>query len=121
MVSFVVPAPVVKAVDDAVAVQAALSRARSSVTVIAPISSVMVVPGAPEPRSAVAGAVIVSAPLVTAKVTVVSGSPGPPGAGAFTAAMLVTAAEAAGIVNPVAKMAAALRPRPTALRIESPP
>jgi hypothetical protein len=78
----------------------------------------MVVPGAPEPRFALAGAVIVSAPLVTAKVTVVSGSPGP---GALTAAMLVTAAEAAGIVNPVAKMAATLRPRPTALRIESPP
>jgi hypothetical protein len=79
----------------------------------------MSVPGAPEPRSAAVGAVIVSAPVVTAKVTVVSAL-GPPGAGALTAA-LVTAAEAAGIVNPVAKMAAALRPRPTALRIDSPP
>jgi hypothetical protein len=77
----------------------------------------MSVPGAPEPRFALVGAVIVSAPLVTAKVTVVFASG--PGAGALTAA-LVTAAEAAGIVNPVAKMAAALRPRPTALRIDSP-
>ena len=121
MVSAGAPPPVVKSVADASAIQAAVSEARSSVTVIAPISPVIVVPGAPEPRGAAAGAVIVSAPLVTAKVTVVSGSPGPPGAGAFTAAMLVTAAEAAGIVNPVAKMAAALRPRPTALRIDSPP
>jgi hypothetical protein len=120
MVSSGVAVPVVKSVADAVAVQEALSRARSSVTVVAPTSPVMVVPGAPEPRSAAVGAAIVSAPLVTAKVTVVFGSPGP-GAGAFTAAMLVTAAEAAGIVNPVAKMAAALRLRPTALRIESPP
>src|SRR6266496_2633221 len=76
MVSAGVPPPVVKSVADAVAVQEALSRARSSVTVVVPISPVMVVPGAPEPRFAVAGAVIVSAPLVTAKVTVVSGSPG---------------------------------------------
>src|ERR1700729_1168981 len=75
MVSFPVPAPVTKSVDDAVAVQEALSRARLSTTSTFPSTPVIVDPGAPEPRFAAAGAVIESAPLVTVKVIVVSGSP----------------------------------------------
>src|ERR1700723_3121135 len=112
MVSFGVAVPVVKLVADAVAVQVALSRARSSVTVTCPPrSEEMVLPGAPEPRFAEAGAVIESAPLVTVKVTVVFGSPaaGPP------AAVLVVAAHAAVPVRPVAMMAAALILRPSTL------
>ena len=49
--------------------------ARLSVTVTGPIGAPTVVPGAPEPRLAKPGAVIVSAPDVTVKVRVVSGSP----------------------------------------------
>src|ERR1700723_3901934 len=106
MVSFGVAVPVVKLVADAVAVQAALSKARSSVRMACPPrSEEMVLPGAPEPRFAVAGAVIESAPLVTVKVTVVFGSPGPP------AAVLVIAAHAAVGIKPVATMAAAVIPR----------
>ena len=75
IVSSGVPAPVVKSLDDAFALQAAASSARSSVTVTVPSRPEMVVPGAPEPRFADVGAVIVSAPEVTVNVTVVSGSP----------------------------------------------
>src|SRR5580692_7197929 len=64
-----------KSVDDAVAVHEALDSARLSVTVTSPIGAPIVVPGAPEPRFAAPGAVIVSAPDVTVKVRVVSGSP----------------------------------------------
>src|SRR5580693_739848 len=74
MVSAGVPPPVVQSVAEAVAVQVAASKARSSVTVTAPRAPVMVVPGAPAPRFAETGAVIDRAPVVTAKVTVVSGS-----------------------------------------------
>jgi hypothetical protein len=51
-----------------------MARARSSVTVTVPRAPVMVVPGALVPRSALTGAVIESAPELTVKVTVVSGS-----------------------------------------------
>src|SRR5690348_5370482 len=74
MVSSEVPPPVVHAVEAAVTVHEALSAARSSVTVMTPVAPEMVVPGAPLPRFALAGAVSDSAPVVTAKVTVVLGS-----------------------------------------------
>ena len=51
MVSSPVPPPVMKSVDDALAVQDAASRARSSVTVTGPSVPVMVVSGLPEPRA----------------------------------------------------------------------
>ena len=75
MVSAGVAPPVVQLLAEAVAVQDAASRARSSVTVTGPGTPAMVVPGAPVPRSTVAGAVSDKAPAVTVKVTVVSGSP----------------------------------------------
>jgi hypothetical protein len=75
MVSLGVAPPVVQALEDAVAVQDAVSRARLSATVTGPMAPVMVVPGAPLPKLAEAGAVIVKAPTVTVKVTVVFGSP----------------------------------------------
>src|SRR5258707_554698 len=79
MVSSGVAPPVVQSVEEAVVTQLAVSRARSSVTVTAPRAPEMRVPGAPPPRlTTVVGAVIDKAPEVTAKVTVVSGSP-PPG------------------------------------------
>jgi hypothetical protein len=105
-VSAGVAPPVVKAVEDAVAAQAAESRARSSVTVMAPMGPAMVEPGAPAPRFALTGAVIESAPTVTVKVTVVSGSPG---AGLEARAFAVTAAEAAVEVSTAPMMAATLR------------
>src|SRR5882724_517666 len=74
MVSLPVPPPVVQLVEEAVAFQEALSAARSSVTVTGPTVPEMVVPGAPLPRSAVAGAVSDRAPVVTVKVTMVFGS-----------------------------------------------
>jgi hypothetical protein len=75
MVSASVPPPVVQSDEEATTVQAAASRARLSVTVTVPRAPEMVVPGALVPRSMVAGAVIESAPELTVKVTVVSGSP----------------------------------------------
>jgi hypothetical protein len=77
MVSAGVPPPVVQSVEEAVAVHEAVSKARSSVTATAPRAPLMVVPGAPLPRSEEAGAVMDKAPEVTEKVTVVSGSPLP--------------------------------------------
>src|SRR5580698_9041526 len=74
-VAVMVLAPLMKSVDDAVAVHEALDSARLSVTVTSPIGAPIVVPGAPEPRFAAPGAVIVSAPDVTVHVRVVSGSP----------------------------------------------
>jgi hypothetical protein len=80
MVSSGVPPPVVQLLAEAVAIQDASSRARSSVTttegpaVPPPRTPVMVLPGAPVPRSTVPGAVSDSAPTLTVKVTVVSGS-----------------------------------------------
>jgi len=74
MVSAGVAVPVVQSLDDAVVVQLAESRARSSVTVTGPSDPEIVVPGAPVPRSAETGALIDKAPVVTVKVTVVSGS-----------------------------------------------
>jgi hypothetical protein len=79
---------VVKLVEAAVAVQLAWSSARLSVTTTLPTTPVMNPPGAPEPSDVAVGAVIVSAPLVTENVTVVSGSL--PGA-AFAAAPGVVA------------------------------
>src|ERR1700722_11867823 len=78
MVSSGVTPPVVQEPAEAVATQDAASRARSSVTTTespvapSPRSPEMVVPGAPEPRLAEAGAVSDKAPTVTVKVTVVS-------------------------------------------------
>jgi hypothetical protein len=99
----------------------------------------MVVPGSPEPvdRVAEAGAVIVSAPTVTEKVTVVSGSPAgavavvdvarspPAGASAVAAALavagaLATAAQPAVGVSTVPITAAAMRPKPSDLRMFPP-
>ena len=114
MVSAGVPPPVWKSVEDAVAVQEALSSARSSVTVTAPRGEEMVAPTAPEPRSEASGAVIASAPVVTVKVTVVGGSPA---AGPLKAAVLVVTAHPAVGVSPIATMAAALILAPTTLRM----
>ncbi len=69
----------------------------------------MVVPGTPVPvaRVAAAGAVIVSSPVVTAKVTIVSGSPP---AGAFEAGgFAVTAADAAVGISTAPRTATALQ------------
>src|SRR6266702_1840398 len=79
------PPSVVKSVEDAVAVQEAEASARLSVTVIGPSSPVMMPPGTPEPRFAEDGAVSVSAPVVTAKVTIVAGSLPAGGSGAGAA------------------------------------
>jgi hypothetical protein len=70
----------------------------------------MVPPGAPEPRLAAVGAVIVSSPLVTANVTVVLGSP-PGGAARMTGPAV--AADAAAGASAAPMTAAALRARPT--------
>jgi hypothetical protein len=80
MISSGVAPPVVQAVAEALATQDAASRARSSVTTTEgpwtspPRGPEMVLPGAPEPRLAVPGALSDKAPAVTVKVTVVSGS-----------------------------------------------
>ena len=112
--------PVVNAVEDAIAVQAAASRARLSVTVTVPRAPEIVLPGAPEPRFAVAGALSESAPLVTVKVTVVSGSLPAGWVEAVYAVGLVTAAHAAVEVSAVAMTVAALRPRPSDLCMNPP-
>lgn len=70
----IVDAPLVKSVSAAVTVQEAERRARSSVTVTGPIGALIWVPGAPEPRAALAGTDSVNAPDVTVYVTVVLGS-----------------------------------------------
>jgi hypothetical protein len=75
MVSAGEPPPVVKSVAEVATVQLAETKARSSTTLLAPIGALIVVPGAPEPRSADAGTVMVRAPDVTVKVIVVEGSP----------------------------------------------
>jgi hypothetical protein len=116
-VSAAVAPPVVQAVDEATAVQAAVSEARSSVTTTAPRAPVMVVPGALVPRSTLTGAVIESEPELTAKVTVVSGSP------AFgldeyaSTAGLAVAADAATGVSAMPPMAATARIENAALTI----
>ncbi len=74
MVSAGIPAPVVKLLEDAVTVQDAVSSARLSVTVTVPSAPLMPVPAAPSPRSTESGTEMNSSPLVTVKVTVVSGS-----------------------------------------------
>jgi hypothetical protein len=66
--------PLAKLLSATVTVQLALSNARSSVTVDGPTGALMVVPGAPEPRLVDAGTLMVNAPDVTVKVTVVLGS-----------------------------------------------
>src|SRR5690348_15796248 len=107
MVSAGVPPPVVKSLDAAVVIQDAVSRARSSVTVTAPRWPVMVVPGAPLPRSAETGADIDSSPEVTVKVTVVSGSPPGPDEENATADGAAVAAVATDGASPRAAIAAA--------------
>src|ERR1700722_10525946 len=123
MVSSAVPVPVVQAVDDAVVVQVPPSVARRSVTTtFPPRLPLIVVPGAPEPRSALAGAVMVSPPVVTVKVTVVSGSP-PPGLGADPCpgvARAFVAADAAVAVSPVPMTIARLTARRSDARNGSP-
>src|ERR1700751_588625 len=74
MLSALVEPPVVQAVEEAVAVQEAVSRARLSVTPTAPRTLEIVLPGAPLPRSPLVGTVMARAPVVTVKVTVVAGS-----------------------------------------------
>jgi hypothetical protein len=123
MVSAEVAPPVVKSVDDATAVQAAASAARVSVTTTFPPSvPVIVVPGSPEPRLALAGAVIDSAPTLTAKVTVVFGSPppGPPADLADGVAGAFVAADAAVAVSPVPITIARLTARRSDARNGSP-
>jgi hypothetical protein len=108
MVSAVVPPPVVQALAETVAVQAAASRARLSVTVTGPTVALMVVPGAPEPRGMVSGAVIVRVPVVTVKVTVVSsGKPGPACIGLDESASAAGPAVAADAATGVSAMPAA--------------
>src|ERR1700722_12004687 len=69
MVSAAVPPPGRKGVEGAAAVQVATRRARLSVTVTVPKAvGPMVVPGAPDPRLAVAGTVMESRPLLTVNV-----------------------------------------------------
>src|ERR1700722_2647578 len=87
MVSAGLPAPVVKSLEDTEAAQSA-PKPRPSVTPTVPRLEEMVVPGAPEPRAALAGAVIDSGPLMTAVVTAHGGLRVPggrvlPGAGAL--------------------------------------
>lgn len=81
----IVDAPLVKSVSAAVTVQEAERRARLSVTVTGPIGALIWVPGAPEPRLALAGTDSVNAPDVTVYVTAVLGSSaataGPAGSG----------------------------------------
>jgi hypothetical protein len=67
-------APLAKLVSATVTVQLAEAKALASVTVDGPIGALMVVPGAPEPRVADTGTVMVSAPDVTVNVMVVLGS-----------------------------------------------
>jgi hypothetical protein len=67
--------PLLKSVCAAVTVQLAEANARASATVHGPIGALIVVPGAPEPRLADTGTVMVRAPDVTVKVIVVAGSP----------------------------------------------
>jgi hypothetical protein len=80
MTSAGVALPVVQLLAEAVAIQDAVSKARSSVTTTEgpaappPRGPVIVVPGAPEPRLTESGAVSDKAPTVTVKVTVVFGS-----------------------------------------------
>src|SRR5690242_13118782 len=121
MVSAGVPPPVVKSVAAAVVVHDALSRARSSVTVTGPRLPLIVVPGAPLPRSALTGADIVSAPDVTVKVTVVSGSP--PGSADEYATTPGAAAEAdaAAGASVRAAMAAAADTAPNVVFTNGPP
>jgi len=64
-VAGIVDAPLVKSVSAAVTVQEAERRARLSVTVTGPIGALIWVPGAPEPRLALAGTDSVNAPDVT--------------------------------------------------------
>ncbi|MEU8924342.1 hypothetical protein AB0D10_25945 [Kitasatospora sp. NPDC048545] len=73
-----VEGPFAKSVADAVTVQEAERRARSSVTLTAPIGALIVVPGAPEPRAALTGTDIDSAPDVMENETVVLGSAAAP-------------------------------------------
>src|SRR5580700_7454028 len=123
MVSAVVAVPVVKLLEDAVTVQEALSRARLSVTWTAPSAPEMVLPGAPDPRLAAVGAVIVSSPLVTANVTVVPGSlPARAAAAACVARMTgpAVAADAAAGASTAPMTAAALSAKPTDFFMNSP-
>lgn len=127
MVSSGVPVPVVQAVDDAVATQVPPSVARTSVTTTFPSRLPEIVPpGLPEPRSALVGAVMVSPPTLTEKVTVVSGSPPvgaavvPPGAAGDAAAGVgvaeaCVAADAAAGASPVPMVIA----RPMARRSDA--
>src|SRR5580693_5153632 len=122
MVSFVVPLPVSQVVEEAVAVQAAVSKARSSVTVTDPTDPEMVAPGTPPPRFTAVGAVIDRAPTVTVKVTVVAGSP-PDGVldeEYASAAGLSVPAEAAPGDSAIPTTAAAVRMRNTDVNIGPP-
>src|ERR1700722_12568959 len=68
MVSCGLPAPVVKSLEDTEGARSA-PKPRPSVTPTVPRLEEMVVPGAPEPRAALAGALIDSGPVMTAVVT----------------------------------------------------
>src|ERR1700735_3094791 len=78
MVSAGLAAPVVKSLEDTEAAQSA-PKPRPSVTPTVPRGEEMVVPGAPEPRAALAGAVIDSGPVMTAVVTAHGGMSVPGG------------------------------------------
>ena len=123
----------VKSVEDTVAVQVAETRARPSVTDTVPRLPLMVLPGPPEPNLAVPGALMVSAPLVTVNVTVVSGSAALfPGRGGRTvpararrgaaarAAEPCAPAEAAAGVSTPPRTAAAPRAAASDMRMKSP-
>src|ERR1700722_135733 len=69
MVSAGLPAPVVKSLEETAAAQSA-PKPRPSVTWTVPRLETMVEPGGPEPRAALAGAVIDSGPVMTPVVTV---------------------------------------------------
>jgi hypothetical protein len=81
---------------------------------------VIVLPGAPEPRSMLSGAVMASPPTLTEKVTVVSGSPGPPADPRAAVAEAFGAADAAVAVSPVPITIARLTARRSDARNGSP-
>ena len=73
------PAPVVKSVTETVAVQMAPARARSSVTSTVPSPASALAPASAAPRSAPAGTVMDSVPVMTSTVEMQAGSTLPGG------------------------------------------
>src|SRR5918996_4170458 len=91
MVSSAVAVPVVKSVDDTLAVHVPSSVPRLSVTDVDPsCAEVVAVPVPTDPSDALAGALMLSAPAVNVKVVVVSAAnAGPPIIAIATAATVI--------------------------------